>query len=363
VTKKQGMTTNTHPVTLLRSWLRYQRIPFAEGLAPPVDLIVGEDPNKKCVHVTIGPDDPAPRIQEPPGLNIDGSALCYGNQTRLLEEWWLLLSAVGVQEPLLPFNRGDFFEDKYHRRASRSRDGHELVEFRHNTLERSPNPDAEQMRNYKNVVDMATKIYWKRNRFALKTLGYEYEEILTYAWMWMTSYIANYERLPADGDENKRLSHNFLNQRFDFLWKRRHELQFRMAILPQDDVMVALGQEPLPHNFQRGHQGGRVSLQNTIGDIPEGVLFSHERLLTPAEEAQARLEERLRSLPHDEALDRLRAAMRAVEALEKDVRLLARQNLKSHYQTCVLCKGTKVDKWVRGRSRGTTVEGERARPS
>ena len=156
-TKRGAMKTNTHPVTLLRSWLRHQNIPFAEGLAPPTDLIVGEDPHRKCVHVTTGPGDTAPRLPEPPGLNLDGAVLCYGSQTRLLEEWWLLLAAVGIQEPLLPFNRGDFFRDKHQRRVSGNKDGRELVEFRHNTLERSPNPSPEQMETYKTVVEIATK--------------------------------------------------------------------------------------------------------------------------------------------------------------------------------------------------------------
>jgi hypothetical protein len=481
------LKTNNRPVTLLSSWLHAHGIPCSRGAGAPEDLLVGAAEKQKVVHVTTGAKDPEPRLAEPPGLNLNGAVLCYGNQEQVLEEFWHLLAAVGVQEPLVPFWRGELFCDQERRwaqeetvrrqaqaeltaahglaclenrlvdlrrsstrrgskqerkleervsalallspqkvepvpaysKAIRGHNGDELVFFRRAYLERSPNLLPEQTRDYENVVGMAAKIYWKRNRLAMETLGYEFKEVLTYAWLWMTSYAANFEVEPRDGDENQKLAFSFLEQNFSRLWKFWHLGQYakatgrrpgkaangRTQLVPagvgaQMDIW-ALGQAPISYCRRRGTRGGAGAfiVPPEARDIPEGLrlpadaaagLELEERvsalmLLSPKEVAERTtcspdgrpsLEERLSALMlvtsedaparlrgHDDVFTRLQAVAAAqVGTQEAVVRRLARVTLRHHVFECEVCqhRHVRIECSPQGRGTRTAAAGAHA---
>jgi hypothetical protein len=338
---KKNFNSNQRAVALLRSWLRNNGIPFAEGLTAPTDLVVGVPPAVKCVHVTMGLKDTKPRLEEPPGLNLDGNLICFGRQSEAIDEFWRLLAAIGIQEPLMPFERG---HDIDNRRVNRERDGEDLIIFRHNTFARAPNPTPDQILVYQNVVGMATKVYWKRNRWLLKRLGFEYDEVLTYAWVWATSYIAHYETPPPEGDTNQKLVHSFLKQRFYELWVRMRR-QLTELNRPAEDIAIALG-KPFISVGGVKKKSGQVSALGVSGD------YMHEGLQMPASvEADLELEERLAKLPHDRLVSTLKAAHKAVTALDKETREVAAEHLKRHSQDCSYCK-PRTGARRRGSSRG-----------
>jgi hypothetical protein len=337
------LQNNAHALALLRSWLRYQRVPFSEGLQPPTDLIVGVPPDQKLVHVTIGRGDPGPKLP-PPGLNLDGGIICYGEVDQVLEEYWGLLQSVGIHEPLMPFDRGGIMEvDEatgklkaiQGRKVSRRRDGEELILFRHNAFSRSPNPHPEHLALYKDTMTTATKVFWRQNSWLMKRLGYEYDEAMTYAVVWATTYIAHYEVPPPEGEVNQKLLHAFLKQRFYELWVRMRR-QFmgdvllvdpksradeRPDVAYSDEAMMAMGWFPQDFSGRASKASGAYKPILLPAAAPPGLLMPPE---------SERLIELLEKLPHDVRLERLQATIRATTLVEKDARAWAREYLRRH---------------------------------
>jgi hypothetical protein len=250
----------------------------------------------------------------------------------------------------------------------RHRDGDDLIAFRHDKFRRAPNPGAEQIAMYENVVGMASKVFCRRNRRALQMLGLEYADALNYAWVWATTYMALYERPHrGDGTQNQKLMYVFLQQQFGELWDKnlRQKFMERQAvfslvsgesngndasgignggILETNDVSKTRG-------TKRGPLGGSGPLlhhsevEDTIvthldlgtdGRGSSTLVYSERELERRLH--KNRLEERLGELPHDEFLARLQAAAEAKTALELDARQMSARYLKEHKRGCRICR-------------------------
>jgi hypothetical protein len=384
--KRASLSDNAQPLALLRSWLHHHNITFSEGLQPPTDLLVGDPP--MCVHVTTGRADAAERL-EPPGVNVDGFVIYYGGPEDTAKEFRRFLRAVGVGADLRPFDRGvpsrgdspDGLSLPIEGKVKRQRDGEELILFRHDRFRRAPNPTAEQVSCYENVVGMAAKVYWKRNRYLLQKLHFEYEEALSYAWVWATTYIAHFELPAASGrgsaaeaarrDENQKLMHAFLQQHFWELWRRqeRHLRALSMfvgngaaldkgeAVDRRMDIAKALHGVRVDNvtGIRRGRGGGSsrfidgVSVQEAMAiylDIggsaaeADGLIYTERELEKRLN--RERLEERLLELPHDEMVRTLTAVTRAETAVDIDARRVAMGQLRTHKRKCVRCRQASV---------------------
>lgn len=386
----RGLRDNTLPVALVRSWLRGLGIPFSEGLAPPTDLVVGEP--AQSVHVTTGKGDKRERLDDPPGLNLNGATIYRGSYEEAIDEFQLLLRRLGIEERLVPFKRGTPTQgdgQPLKGRVKRKRDGEDLILFRHDKLRRAPNPTSEQMATYENVVGMAAKVYWRRNRWMLEKMHMEFEELLSYAWVWATIYMAHYELPNPSGDENQRLMHSFLQQQFHELrryQRRRHEDLFVERAfashggvewrdpnggqgrhqLFKADLERAFG-FPSASGFRRGSGGGngvmwdaqlatdevitRMDFRETLNKqlIKEGMAMSVGLDVTnPAdyfsereierEVNRAYFEERLGALSHEQLVQRLDAAARATVALDFTTRRAAKFYLQEHRRSCLDCR-------------------------
>jgi hypothetical protein len=377
--KKMRLSDNAQPLALIRSWLRFHNIPFSEGISPPTDLVVGAAPT--CVHVTTGDDDGAERLQEPPGVNVNGCVIFYGDAKETAREFRRMLRAVGVREPLKPFNRGTpkegfFATSSVHPegerrkplqgRVRRHRDGDDLIAFRHDKFRRAPNPNPEQIAMYENVVGMASKVFCRRNRRALQMLGLEYADALDYAWVWATTYMALYER-PArgDGTQNQKLMYVFLQQQFGELWDKSLRRKFleRQSMFSLLSGDACIGGETREYGIletndaskmrgtKKGSQGGSAPLfhhsdiEDTIvtyldlgtkGRGSSTLVYTERELERRVH--KDRLEELLRELPHDEFLARLQAASDAKVSLELDARQTSMRYLKEHKRGCRICR-------------------------
>ncbi len=359
-------------VALLRSWLRATKTPFVEPLAPPAHLVVGA-PSKAVVRVRVltGPADTGPRL-DPPGVNVNGAALCLGTEALAFSEFWRVTSAVGVPGHPRPVNRGtEFFAvdaDGRPRRVTRQEDGDDLVVFRHSVFRRAPDPTKEQVRTYESVVAAAARLFHKHNYTMLKRLGYDHSDLLTYAWVWAITYMAFYE-LPwthAGVDlENQKLMNTYLQQRFALL-KSRLEYQFmglpggfrvvkkvsgrnRLPVydlgggtteapkggedqqqLPPRKKVLLMDRETISLSLGMPPYYSKLELRCGDYTVPEGLLQSPEGDITEC------LRAHLQALPHDDRVAALQGVIDRQD-VDADAREEAQRWLDDHRRRCGRC--------------------------
>jgi hypothetical protein len=336
-------TTNFHAVALLRSWLRTVGIPYHNMNAGGIDLSVGcKNGDELLLRVSIE-DEP----REYPGtMTVAGLVITYGELDESLGEFARVTRAAGYGTPR-PFNRGAEPETK-------PRHGHgfeDLVVFRHNTFRRAPDLTADKIREYENVVGMAAKMFYTRNRVFLMKLGHEFGDLMTYSWLWATNYVAHFE-LPCSGNDNQKLMLAYLKQRFIDLRKKLGTQYENCCSNDRESFELTFGESSSPDTGNYRHRATRSQIVFG-GGLPKGLL-REEHLEDPnadrrqidiipgangktrREQARDCLQKNLSALPHDRLLEVLRDASVNLH-FEPVAREEAAKQLKLHQGTCYVC--------------------------
>lgn len=97
------------------------------------------------------------------------------------------------------------------------KDNEFLVAVRHNEFRDSPPPTPEQIQNYKSVALSKANRFWYYQQNLCKQLGYDFEDVYQYSLCWLTSFCAKFERKDLPVDDNRKLFHAYLAQRFEWL--------------------------------------------------------------------------------------------------------------------------------------------------
>lgn len=130
-------------------------------------------------------------------------------------------------------------------KAKQIRNDIDLSIARHSEFRKAPNLDATTMKTYEKVVKTAVYKFFTKNFKMLKLLGYEKDDLLSYAWIWTHNFHHKY-RLPfGTKAQNDNFLAQHLNQRF-FNALAFLKRQFDGTFLPEEDVEVLLN--PVAHD-------------------------------------------------------------------------------------------------------------------
>ena len=180
-------------------------------------------------------------------------------------------------------------------------DDFDLVIMRHCEFRRVPNPPQEVMDFYRNTQNIAVRNFYSGNQAFCKTIGLEVEDLMTYAQVWTCNFHGLFAIRESKADDNKRLLHNYIKQRFNELragWFKRLK--------------------------NTNHDAESMDLFYT--DIESSNQSSPAELLT----------EKLNELPHEE-LVRVLAFASTNRSLGRETRAEAKARLHRHKKSCKYC--------------------------
>jgi len=219
-----------------------------------------------------------------------------------------------------PFDRG-FVEKKL-----LFEDNFELISMRHCDFRRSPNPDDEELKSYKKVVDIASYKFFSINYWLCKRNGLEPDDLKSYAYLWIINFLGNFKFPTCEKAENNKKSYSYLVQKF---WEfKAYLLRKERSCIPEFDSFY-------------------ISKYNTVPNY-EAIDLSLSRIdsYESTEDKKLRMRDKLVSmlskLPHEEMLTKLEMAI-SNEGLPKRSKMLAEKLYKTHKNDCTTCKGVVND--------------------
>jgi hypothetical protein len=223
-----------------------------------------------------------------------------------------LLKLAGVDgEVVLPVDRGVSPIKKVY-------DDPILARFRHREFRTAPNNEG-FLRNHNRVIERECRIFQSKNRRLCAELGYEFEDLRSYAQVWATTF-AHRSAVMVEGDDNDKLLTRYLRQRFTELFNSL--VAERRGSLPEKGVIDAL------------------QAVQADDDVDEAWVEAHDQIKSKSlanrkRKATVLLEENLNALGHD----------KMVETLEEttkhpcpDSAKMARKKLREHIVSCDSCK-------------------------
>ena len=193
-----------------------------------------------------------------------------------------------------------------------------LARFRHKEFRTSPNNER-FLREHNRVIERECRIFQSKNRRLCAELGYEFEDLRSYAQVWATTF-AHRSAVMVEGDDNDKLLTRYLRQRFTELFNSL--LAERRGSLPEKGVLDAIQAVYSPDEPDEAwiEAHDQIKSQNLAGRKRKASIL---------------LEENLNALSHD----------KLVEVLEEttkhpcpDSAKLARKKLREHILACDSCK-------------------------
>ncbi len=175
-------------LTILVSWLESTRTPHQIKLGDPqVDILIGDTPVS---------------IDEETALGL------IGTPDTALPVFWKITESAGVGKP----------EPKFRAQFTGSllpHEDNELVAMRHTEFRKVPNnPEVFLRQDYQKIVSWAVSRFYRFNRTQLSQLGYEIEDLRTYAWMYVMNFHGLWRDVHAHDKKNGSALCNYLQQRF-----------------------------------------------------------------------------------------------------------------------------------------------------
>lgn len=325
---------NSRAVSLLKSWLRTVGISYRVSLTEGADLVVSRaDGTKAEVQVT-APGAP----NAPAGALILAAALLTGRRVRdALKAFDEFVKVLGYEGKLMqPVDRGVPPETKlnYH-------DHFEDVAFRHSELRRAPNPSKEDLLKYRVTME---QVVWKTvqlNSWIYEDHMLAPEDLLTYAQIWTTTFIAYFEHKDSEESETALKNRNERDL-YAYLWQRFGELRNLLvkkgrSVLP--DIETALlaqngGERPVGWSG-RGYTGN-VDKGEDLDYIKRHCELDLRTVNLRRQSARDALKAGLANMPHDSMVNLLKEAG-SNPYYNPDARSEALRQLKEHQEGCVDC--------------------------
>lgn len=347
-------------VTIVRSWLTACGIPHDRGSRQGVDLVVKSKNGKSFdVSVVKGTVPPADTL-------VIAAPDLTGKRSRAFSAFHRITIAAGYGEPI-PVDRqedptkanGEVFRPRFNEAEF------DLVAFRHREFRKCPNPTPQEWRDYMSVIEVAIRRFYSTNYTLLKQQGMELQDLTSYAMVWAVNYIKLYVDSEKDLEQNRKLMHAHLKQRF---------AEFRALLYKKGQSCIPdreVAEIALTGNIDDGNrQAGRASdllAWPTMEEIPGDAyreaaaieedqeneetyqknlyleaISNGKKPKEPASDktrrrqSQRRLRQALETLDHETLLETLKTASEN-KALCFDAQHEAARQLELHKRACRTC--------------------------
>lgn len=332
---KIAKNQNTKALCLITAWLEAIGISFeVEGL--PEGSFDAMGPNG-TIRVSIQTEHPV--VITADVLVLLSGSITHKNRDVAMTEFHKLTERLGVGAPL-PVDRGVAPAKRIYG------DDHDLTIMRHNQFRQCPNPPAHVFAKYEQVITTACRFFLKQNYRMCRKLGYDLDDLKSYARVWATNFYGTGRVINPKRDENERLLYKFLRQRFaefhsQFVKRERSQLADRQTL------QVALGIDFVTDtDTMRTVDGGLKAVQQPTPTADESAGLEEYRRRTNQldlsndrerrKSASALLEKHLQSMPHDQRVAVLTEASQNPHMCP-DTRKEARRQLRLHTESCDSC--------------------------
>lgn len=198
---KTGMAEN-----IFRSWCRSSKIPLTSPTVDGASLCVLTK-DAKALNIVFS-DIPK---DLPDTVAIPVAAAASYNPNVSLPVFHQMTEAAGYGKPL-PFSRGEY-KKVY-------RNDFFLAAVRHREVRDAPDPPKEVVAALSPITKREIRFFFNKTRGLCGLLGFEQEDLQTFAMIWTITYIHRYwlrTETHKGGSDNKRLYGRFLRQRFGHL--------------------------------------------------------------------------------------------------------------------------------------------------
>ncbi len=212
-------------LTILVSWLESTRTPhqIAKG-DPQVDILIGGVPiflDDSKVEALLAPVEDA------------------------MTAFWDITEKAGVGKPHPQFR-------PQHKGALAVHEDNDLVAMRHTEFRRVPNqPEIFNRQDYKKIVNWAAGRFYRFNKQQLMRLGYELEDLKTYAWLYTMNFHGLWRDVTADDEKNGKALCNYLHQKFFTDFRRLVGRNCQNVIVDAETVALSLDVESV-YQYEAG---------------------------------------------------------------------------------------------------------------
>lgn len=207
-------------LTVLVSWLEATRTPhqIKQG-DPQVDILIGDSPFQISENTALG---------------------LIGTIDSALPVFWSMTEAAGLGKPKPQF-RPQFTG------ALLPHEDNELVAMRHTEFRKVPNnPEVFLREDYQKIVSWAVSRFYRFNRPQLNRLGYEMDDLRTYAWMYVMNFHGLWRDIHASDKKNGSALCNYLQQRFFTDFRKLVDRNSQNVLVDTETVALAMNFDIVP---------------------------------------------------------------------------------------------------------------------
>lgn len=206
-------------LTILVSWLEATRTPHQVKQGDPqVDVLIGDTPFRITEEMLV----------------------LTGAIDAALPVFWMITERAGVGKPKPTF-RPQF------KGALLPHEDNDLVAMRHTEFRKVPNnPEVFLREDYAKIVSWAVSRFYRFNRLQLKQLGYEPEDLRTYAWMYVMNFHGLWRDVKATDTKNGSALCNYLQQRFFTDFRKLIDRKSQNVLVDAETVAIAMNFDVAP---------------------------------------------------------------------------------------------------------------------
>ncbi len=311
-------------LTILVSWLEATRVPHQlKKDDPEVDILIGETP-----------------------ISIDNDAafaLVNGIDSAL-PVFWSITEKAGVGKPRPIFREQLVGSLLPHQ-------DNDLTAMRHSEFRKVPNnPEVFLREDYQKIVTWAATRFFKFNRVLLKNLGFELNDLKTYAWLYVMNFHGLWRDVYATDKKNGGDLCNYLQQRFFGDFKRLMDRKAKNVLIDTETVAMAMNLDIVAQiNVDSGLNRSVVNVASAMTD-PHSETLAQEFENLPPSVQMAKLVEFMKThrsvVLKTEAEEKLlkmknlsRQAKKEIFRFHRDtLPSMTKEEEASHVQSCEKCK-------------------------
>ena len=232
-------------LTILVSWLEATRTPHqVKSGDPTVDILIGTTPFQ---------------------LSEDDLGIIAPIETAL-PVFWGITERAGVGKPQPKFRPQAIGVLLPH-------EDNDLVAMRHTEFRKVPNNPAVFLReDYQKIVSWAIARFYRFNSQQLKQLGYEPDDLRTYAWLYVMNFHGLWRDVHATDRKNGSSLCNYLQQRFFIDFRKLMDRKCQNVLVDQETVAMALDYDVVSQWDRDDNSNGRrtqvaVAIDDPVEDL------------------------------------------------------------------------------------------------
>lgn len=309
-------------LTILVSWLEATRTPHqVKNGDPTVDVLIGDTPY----------------------LITENDLGLVAPIDKALPIFWGITERAGVGKPKPQF-RPQFVGSLL------PHEDNDLVAMRHTEFRRVPNnPEVFLREDYKKIVSWAVSRFYRFNRQQLKQLGYEPEDLKTYAWLYVMNFHGLWRNVHATDKQNGANLCSYLHQRLFRDFRKLIDRKCQNVLIDAETASLAMNFDIVPQwdrddnsNGRRNHVAVSIERPDDLGvefdalpiKVQMNKLTSFMKTTRRGDDVKREAEERLLGLPGLSLSARKQIYKFHVESLPD----MSETEKKEHSKACVKCR-------------------------